>query len=265
MNYKGLKLILLLIVGWLLTTQLVGQNEEVLLEQRLRLGSRESNNSSYLNQDYATIPPLRMLIDSAIVHSPLLKTKSIEIAIREWELKTAKFNWADKIETFSEYRYGSVDNVFIAASGNAINSDVSVTSRYHVGARINFTLFDVLDHRRQVQIAQERIDLEKARAQEIEQLIRQEVIRLYVHLSSYKEVIDIKADNAAAQLLNIEDAKRMYKTGEIEIVEYARVKQIADKAVEEFKLAKKEYQEALYLLNDLVGSDDINDWVNPGV
>ncbi len=265
MKFRTLFYLNLLLLLALLPRQLLSQTEEELLNNRLNLRSLERNNSAMMNDDYALIPPLGMLIDSAIVYSPLIRSKNIEIAIREWEVRTAKFQWADKIETFSEFRYGSVDNVFISPTGTAIDNDVSITSRYHVGARIDFTVFDVINHRHNVKIAKARVDLEEARIAEIQHLIKQEIIRLWVHITTYKEIMFIKTDHATAQQLNMEDAQRRYTTGEVEIVEYARVKQIADKAMEELQLAKKEYREALYLLGELVGRDDITDWVKPGV
>ncbi|MCD6345945.1 MAG: TolC family protein [Bacteroidales bacterium] len=238
-----------------------GQSQDQKVDARIR--SVEKNNSTFLEVDNSLIPPLHMLIDSALTYSPLLKTKDIEKSIREWELKTAKIQWTDYFETFVEYRYGSVDYVVLSPTGTSIQNDISVTSRYHAGARINLTIFDLLNHRRNVAMARERVDLEDARAEEIKQLIRQEVIRLWGKLRTYKEIVGIKADHLQAQRININEARMRYEAGEVPIVEYARVKQIVSKANEEFVLAQQEYREALYLLSELVGRNDLSNWVNP--
>ncbi len=239
------------------------QTTEERVDARMR--SMEKNNSAYLSVDHDLIPPLGMLIDSALYYSPLLKTKEIDKTIREWELKVAKLQWSDYLETFTEFRYGSIDNVFISPTGTAINNNVSISSRYHIGARINFTIFDIISHKNVIRAGEARIALEDARADELRQLIRQEVIRLWNHLSTYKEIISISADHLEAQKLNINEARKRYLSGEVDIVEYARVKQISSKAHEELVLSKKEYREALYLLYELVGRDDLADWMNPSL
>ncbi|MEA1875441.1 MAG: TolC family protein [Bacteroidota bacterium] len=210
--------------------------------------------------DFFIIPPLQMLIDSALQYSPLLKTKDIEVTIRQMERRAAVWAWADYIEPFSEFRYGTVDNVVFSQSGLPLDMNQTQASRFNVGARIRLSIFDAITFGNELKIANMRIELDAARRKEIEQLISQEVIRLWNMLKTYRTIFILKSELVVTQDNNLKDAELRYNSGEVPIVELARITEIASKAREGLELTKKELREALHLLIDLVGNGDITTW-----
>jgi len=208
--------------------------------------------------DNMPIPSLRILIDTALSTSPLLNQQDAMIRIREWELKSQKWDWSNYLEGFTELRYGSVDNVFISPTGSTIGTDISVGYRYNVGTRINMSLFDVTDFRRKVKLAREKVDFEIYKREEVEKFVASEVIKLYNALKTYKQLIPLKAEHATAQQLNLAEAKMLYEAGDVAIVEYARIKDFAAGAEEEVILAQKAFRDAYMLLGELIGVPDIS-------
>lgn len=194
-----------------------------------------------------------MLIDSALQYSPLLKTKDIEIAIKEMEWRAQRWEWTDFVQPFAEYRYGTVDQW----GTSLIQAEAS---RFSVGARINLTVFNALNTKFKLDLADKQIELDESRRKEIELLISQEVIRLWNMLMTYREIIALKSDHVETQALNLSEAKLQYQTGEVPIMELARITEIATKAKEELELAKKEFRESIFLLSELVGRGDITTW-----
>jgi len=212
-------------------------------------------------EEMISIPPLRMLIDSAKQYSPLLKTKDIEIAIKEIQWRVQRWEWADYIRPFTEYRYGSIDN-YLLVGGSLLPGPQSIASRFSIGAQINLTIFDAINYRSKLKLADKQIELDLARREEIELLITQEIINLYSQLITYRKIIFIKSDHMITQALNLDEAQLRYESGEVPIVELARIREIATKSEEGFELAKMEFRRAILLLSELVGQgDDITTWI----
>ena len=209
--------------------------------------------------DAFQIPPLRMLIDSALVHSPLLKTKDLEIAVKDIEWKALKWEWTDFIQPFAEYRFGTVDNYFVV-NQNVVDFQQNKAHRVSVGSRINFTLFDAVNSAYKQKIAAKQIEIDQARRLEIEQMIAEEVIRLYGMVITYEEIVYIQSDHMSLQALNLKEAKMLYESGEVPIMELARITEIESKSRENYQLAIKEFREAVYLLQELIGGGDFTTW-----
>jgi len=198
------------------------------------------------------IPALGQLIDSALIHSPLLDEQQALIKIRELQQKSASNEWARYILFFSEYRYGSI-NILIA-DGVPINYGQNSNSTwYNVGARFQLTIFDMLDLRRKNKIAATQIDYEKSKESELKRMIQDDVIRLWNKLVAFKEIVAINEDHIAAQESNIFYAEQQFKAGDIPLIEYSRIKEISIRARQEYQLAKKEFRETYLLLESLIG------------
>ena len=206
------------------------------------------------------IPNLYTLIDSAMVHSPLLKTKDIEIAIKELEWRAQRWEWTDYIQPFSEYRFGTVDNYVFSQTGVPIDIQQTQANRFNIGARINLTVFNAINWRYKIKQYDMAIELDEARRKEIEQAIAQEVIRLRNTLVTFRDILFLKSNHMVTQKANLQDAQLQYEAGEVPIMELARITEIATTAEEEYILANKELREALFLLIELVGRDDFTAW-----
>lgn len=211
------------------------------------------------SEDMISIPPLQMLIDSAKHYSPLLRTKDIEITIREMEWRAQRWEWTDFIRPFTEYRFGSIDN-YELVGGTFIGGSPTLAHRFNLGLQFNLTIFDAINRRSKLNLADKRIELDYARREEIELLISKEVVRLWNMLKTYQKLISLKADLRVTQAWNLAAAKLLYESGEVPIMELARITEIASKADENHELAIKEFREAFFLLSELVGKKDIFTW-----
>ena len=237
-----LLVILTMLIGWQVRAQNFGTTEDT-------------------SEGMIRIPPLQMLIDSAKQYSPLLKTKDIEITIREMEWRAQRWEWTDFIQPFTEYRYGTVDNYILGQQpGTVLQFQQTAAHRFNAGARINLTIFKAINSRSKLKLAEKRIELDYARRDEIDLLISKEVVRLWNMLKTYQNIIALKADLRVTQAWNLAAAKLLYESGEVPIMELARITEIASKADENHELAIKEFREAFFLLSELVGKSDIFTW-----
>jgi len=201
----------------------------------------------------SNIPPLGALIDSAMAHSPLLNQQESMIRIREYQMKSQKLDWTRYLEAYSDYHYGTIDNVTIAAGGTSVGLQQGVSSRFSVGTRIGLSVFDLLDQRRKVKVAQEQLNFEEYKMDEVKKLVKNEVIKLYNQLTYMEKLILIKNDYLTQQNLNQTWAKKSFESGDINIEQYSQVVLNTSKAREEFELAKKDWKDAYMLLEELIG------------
>ncbi len=196
------------------------------------------------------LPSLNALIQTALINSPLIRQQEAMVGMRDWQTRSAKLDWTRYFQLFSEARFGAVDYVVIGAG---VNPATDNTFRYNVGTRIQLNAFDIIDQKKKVRTAEAVLDFEKAKVEEAKRVIIDEVIKQYNQVITYREIVKIKSDNLQGQLANMEKMELKFATGDEDLMEYARIKEISTKAQEEFELAKKEFRVAYMLLENLVG------------
>jgi outer membrane protein TolC len=205
------------------------------------------------------VPPLERLIGAALEHSPLLDQQLAMVRMREWQVKSARYDWARYLLFFSELRYGSVD-IMITNGGQVAYGDKESSTRYNVGTRLQLSIFDFIDLKQKRKIAGELVKSEEGKLEELKRMIRDDVIRLWNNVISYKKLVAIGEDQVAVQESNFYYAEQQFKAGDIALLEYARIKEIKAKAEQDYQLNIKELREAYYLLESLVGVklEDLN-------
>jgi outer membrane protein TolC len=242
--YKKLKILLYLVtsIGFIAGTSLPAQ--EVISKETV------SDSTALENMK---IPPLGLLIESAQTFSPLLKEQTAMILMREFQIKSANYDWGRYLLFFSEFRYGTVD--VLVGTQSQISVRPIGSAYYNFGTRLQLSVFDALDLKQKRNVTKSMLTYEVQKREDLKRMIQDDVIRLWNKLVSYREILLINEDHVAAQNDNIFFAEQQFKAGDIPLVEYARIKEISIKAQQEYQLGKKEYREAYYLLESLVGRD----------
>lgn len=212
------------------------------------LPDRETQFKEYTQPN---LPSLNVLIQTALENSPMIKQQEAMVTMREWQKKSAQIDWSRYLELFTEGRWGTYD--YVVFGGATAPTTPPSTMRYNVGTRIQLNLFDALDQNKKVKVAESILDFEKAKVEEAKRVIIDEVIKQYNQVITYREIVKIKSDNLQSQIANRERMEMQFAGAEEDLMEYARITEIATKAQEEFELAKKEFRVAYMLLENLVG------------
>jgi hypothetical protein len=252
-NSKRLKLlILVMVLGVTLANPLHCQNAGKIAKSSDLGLVPDSQTSKSTGFSDIYIPPLGQLIDSALNHSPLLDEQTALMQMRQWQQKSINDEWGRYFLFFSEMRYGSID-ILVSNGGTVTYGDKSNSTRYNVGARVQLSIFDLLDMKQKKGVAREQYNFEKEKKEELKKMISEDVIKLWNKLIAYKEIVSINEDHIAVQSSNSFYAEQQFKAGDIPLLEYARIKEISIKAEQEYQLAKKEFREAYLLLESLIG------------
>jgi len=89
--------------------------------------------------------PLSALMDSAALHSPMLKFYNADILINELKVKSEKRDWMRHLGVEAGVKYGLLDNVVFSSYFGANMNNFNSETRYSIGAYLRIPIGSVLD------------------------------------------------------------------------------------------------------------------------
>lgn len=208
------------------------------------------NNNKIENQ----LPPLQQLLDSAETHSPLLKMYDSDVIIQELKIKSEKKDWMKSLGFQAGARYGLFDNLILKEDLGVEDLKTSTTeqTRYNLGLYLKIPLSSILDKNNQ-KIAEEevnRIKYQKANsALELRKLI---IVQYNNVVKAYKSMV-IRINDLETYRIQMIRAEKDYQNGQINVAEYARLKDFYLNSKLDLENNKVEFVTALQLLQETAG------------
>lgn len=201
------------------------------------------------------IPPLSVLMDSALQNDPKVDFRNLDLEINERKLKSTKRDWAKNLGVQADFRYGTFDNYALDA-GNPNASYIYTTHeefKFGYAAYVKFPLLDFYNRRNQVQIA----NVQKMQAESLLQLERndkrQVVIRQYNELILAQKILRIKSKSLETARINMQMAEQQFMNGVIPVTEYARLSDIVASTEVDYETSKMNFLTAYQLLEEIIG------------
>ena len=202
------------------------------------------------------IPPLEDLIDSAIIHSPLLRSQDADISIWKYKVKTARRQW---MENF--YIDGQLQNdIWDALSNNktSYGDDNTILSyqnnnRALAAISLRIPMDDFWDRRNRVKTASKEV--EKAMALKDNEIIelRKVIIIQYNQLIVNQRILKIANDNVIANALQKEMGDKEFLNGQTTLYELAFINEMYRKAVTDFEESRNAFYNAYMILQEIAG------------
>ncbi len=211
-----------------------------------------------LGDDFAgNVPPLSILIDSAMTHSPLLLYTADEIKIKERERVSARREWTENIGVESSFKYGMFDNFYVTENpAEAINDSYLSTSeqfRYSAGLTVRLPIFDIYDRRNQLKIAELKVQQSKRQMEETRNEIKTMVIGYYHEMISKHNILMIRNQEYLSTELQLQMAENQFKNGEIPLSDLTRYKSTHIKSMIDLETAKSEFLTSYMILQEVTG------------
>ena len=230
--------------------------------------SQTENQFNPLTDDISLrLPSLQTLIDSALVHDPYVRFRSIQSGVNHSKLKTMQRKWTNNLGVQADVRYGTFDNFSTnTQEGQVPYMYATATSQTHfgVGAYIKFPVVDVVDRRNQVHMAKLEIEQAESMAEEQKKEVRARVIQQYNQLIEKQNLIRIQSRYVEMSRVNMQMAEKEFTNGTISIAEFARVSEIATQSETEFESIRMEFKTSYMLLEETTGMEFHLDKINPG-
>lgn len=206
-------------------------------------------------EDALVLPPLAVLIDSAVKRSGMVNYRIWETRIKEAAKVSSQNFWYRNLGVQADTRFGTFDNFLTNNNGSTstLLASRSQQFNYGIGAFIKIPLGDIIDRKNQIKKAENEIEQAKSAVVSQEEQIRQIVIKQYNELLLRQRLLKIRAVTYSNARVNMDMVEKEFRNGVIPVLEYARVSEIVSRAAIDFETAKTEYVTAKMLLEDMTG------------
>ena len=200
------------------------------------------------------LPPLQSLIDSSATHSPLLKIHDSNIIIQQLRIKSEKREWMQSLGFEAGARYGLFDNLILKEDLgiNDLAASTTEQTRYNLGLFLKIPLSSLAD-KSKIHIAQ--IEVDKLRYEKEESLrnLKQLIIVQFYNVVKAHKAMVVKTGDLEMYRVQMLRAETDYINGNLEISEYARLRDISSKSLIDLENSKIEFITALQLLQETSG------------
>ena len=230
----------------------------VSLQSFAQLELTETPVSDTLKPDLTKyIPPLYMLIDSAIANHPEIKRWAYESESFEHEIKTKKWdkwnfdvgaNWNALINPFPQ---GTVDwsqpAIVPVPDGNFVGFPSIVYGRLE----LSFDEWARQKHRKRMLKAQANADAQGSA--NAERLVAAEVTMLYNNLFMYQKMLEVNQKAIQMGKMGVELGEEKFRNGQIQLSELSQLYDLMTKYGLEYERSYAAYKSAYIDLERIVG------------
>lgn len=206
--------------------------------------------------DSISIPPLSMMIDSAIAHNAMLMYFENGILLKKHGLDAERKNWTRNFGVQADVRYGTFDN-FSTNTAEGQNPSLIATktnqTNYGIGGYLKLPLSDFVNRKNNIKLAKAEVDQAQCMAEVQRDEIRQMVIKQYNDLIMKHSLLKIKAKNLETSRINMVMAEKEFQNGIISLGTYSSMSETAGNTEINFEEAKVDFKTSYMILEELVG------------
>jgi outer membrane protein TolC len=215
----------------------------------------KAQSNTIENADDISLPPLQVVIDSALTRNGMRKFRNQEIGVKESRLASERIFWTRNLNFVAETSYGNLNNFSTNADRAGSTSALTNTTQYNYGAglSVRFPIFDLINRKNQINLAKYEVAGAKDMLQSQEDEIRQEVIKMYHDIILKQKILKINSKALGDNKVNMEMVEKEFRNGVVPISEYVRYTTITAEAEVAFESVMSEFIIAKKLLEDMTG------------
>ncbi len=220
--------------------------------------SQDSNNYEFTFTENIEnlLPPLEILIDSAIANNPNVEFRVLQIKVNEYKLKSDRLQWLRNVGIQTDIRYGTFDN-FSTNTAEGQNPSIISTREtqlnYGMGAYVKLPLYDFANRKNQINLSKTEVEQAQSMVEVQRNEIRQLVIRQYNDLVLKQKLLKIKSKYLETSRINMEMVEKEFQNGVVSIGEYSRISDLATRAESDFEISRVDYITGYMILEEIVG------------
>lgn len=164
-------------------------------------------------QDY--LPPLSILIDSAIANSPEVQSAQNQLKMQEYNAGVIRKDWANFISFQGQYFYNSIERNTLSDNGLLIPANQTLGYRFGANASIPLTVF--YGRKDRVKMAEAQIEAQESELNIRQRMIKEEVINTYNQLLLTQRLVSIMTEAKNSASLILEMSEERFRDGELTI------------------------------------------------
>ena len=212
-------------------------------------------NETPLTGGEFNFPPLKVVLDSVLKKSAMIKFRKNHIGVMESTLASERIYWTRNIGIQADGRYGTLNNFSNNDDGvsNTAFSTLSTQYNYSVGMYLKFPVFDMINRKNQLQLAKLEINEAKNMAEFQEEELRQTVIKLYHDLILKQKLLVIRSKSLSDGKINMQMVEKEFRNGIVPVSEYVRITGMTSNLEADYESAKSAFIISKQLLEDMAG------------
>jgi outer membrane protein TolC len=150
------------------------------------------------------LPPLSMLMDSAIYNSPRLAHYGSIVESFEYNVSLKKLAWTNHVQVAGQYNVGDIG---AAANSVFIGKQITVGFSIPIGS--------IANRKNEVNMAMSQLRAEENTYEQIKLEVQEDVIETYNDLLLFQRLIGIQAEAMQSAELAMEMAEERFRRGEL--------------------------------------------------
>lgn len=202
------------------------------------------------------LPPLEMLIDSAIKNAPYIRMAQTDIRIADYRIREAKLYWTRNLGIFGQINTGTFYNFSTNESQGSYVSEFYTErqeSRTNIGVYVRFPFFDMINHKNQINQAKREKERDIIRKEQMERDTKKEVIMVFQDLLMRQELLKIKNESQLTTRLQVSMAEEEFRNGSMTVAEMARLTEMHARNIYDYMKEKALFFQQYLILEELVG------------
>ncbi len=234
---------------WFLTAILFTLHCSSIAQER-KLGDMQKDNIESI------LPPLEVLIDSAIAHNPGIRSADLQTKVMQYKLNVDKSSWTKNLGLQTDVRYGTFDT-FSTNTSAGQNPSTQATQNsqlnYGVGAFVKIPIFDAISRKYMLKSDQLAVEQTINQSEVQRNDLRQMVIKLYNDFILKHKLFVIKMKYAETIKINMQLAEKEFQNGVMNLDNYTRVCDTYARSEADFESVKMDLKTAYMTLEVVVG------------
>jgi len=204
------------------------------------------------------LPPLSVLLDSAVVHSAQVNYEGLHAMRNYYEIVRARQSWTQYLGFNLDGGWGrwlTDDWNKINAQTVNITSGLSKSYRWNYDAQlwVRYPLSAYVTRPNEIKFSKKEMEMSLSLRDQRAREARLDVIRYYNAMLQAQSKLKISNDYQGYTMVQMTMADRQFLNKEIEVAEYARLKEIQTRGAYDFEQFKSEFSMNYQLLEETTG------------
>lgn len=209
-------------------------------QENLETAVSDSTDSLNLTE----LPTLTECIDSAIVHSPMIKYYDALVDRAEFNLKAFRTMWLEQVTVDFESKYGQYGT-------SQVLDQLSLGYGTAFRVRIPINLF--VGRKSQLNVKHSEILSRERERDQMVQRLKIDVTKFYTDVTLAENTLFIRNESLQNAKVNYEYAQHEFNDSQIDITDYSRVYEYYVQCQVLYEEARNQYRLALLILEEMIG------------
>ena len=202
------------------------------------------------------IPPLSVLLDSAVAHNHYVQFRNLQIIVNNYKLKSSQVDWTRNVGVQVNVGYGNLYDYSTNTSNTTVPPVVATSrneTKYNGAVYLNMPINALVNRKNQIKLAKTEVEQAEQMAGMQRDETRQLVIRQYNELVLKQRLLRISSKYLETIRINMQLVEKEFSGGIIPLTEYARISDLLAHAEADYESVHTDFLTAYMVLEELAG------------